>query len=130
MGEHFFTWVDRNGEEQNLNLEDSNCNHKASVLRTDYAQVTEKSMLPVTKIYYGPLEFEMDKMEIIVGPLLCNQADLETQYSIEDHINRLDDAIENIVLAQNRTQEQVNDLQNTVNEQTKGDSLFFDRDFC
>ena len=60
-------------------------------------QISDKSILPVTKVYYGPLEFEMDQMKIVVGSLVC-QPDPEKQNGIEDRI-------ENIELQNNRTQD-------------------------
>ena len=74
-----------------------NCDYKSSVLRTDYEQITNKSVLPVTKVYYGPMEFEIDQMKIVVGSLIC-QPDPKKQNGIEDRI-------ENIEFKQNRAQD-------------------------
>ena len=74
------------------------------------------------KIYYGPLEYEMDQMKIVVGSLVC-QPDPEKHYTIEDHVNELDVAVENIAMAQNDTLsvmdnhfEQINDLSEKLEE--------------
>ena len=40
-------------------------------MRSDNVQITNKSILPISKIYYGPLEFESDQMKIEVGSLVC-----------------------------------------------------------
>ena len=111
-----FSWLDRIGNEKTIIPEESNCNQKSSVLKSDHVQITDKSALPVMKIYYGPLEYEIDLMRIVVGSLVC-QPDPEKHYTIEDHINELDVAVENIATAQNDTldamdnhSEQINDL--------------------
>ena len=103
-GKHYFTWEDRFATEHNLSIENSNCDFKSSILRSDYVQISDKSILPVTKVYYGPLEFEMDKMKIVVGSLVC-QPDPDKQNGIEDRIEKLDTALEYIELQNNRTQD-------------------------
>ena len=69
-------------------------------------QISDKSILPVTKVYYGPLEFEMDQMKIVVGSLVC-QPDPEKQNGIEDRI-------ENIELQNNRTQDIMNNYSEKI----------------
>ena len=111
-----FTWADQAGLEQTLDLQDSNCNHKSGILRHDYAQITTKHLLPVTNIFYGPLEFEPEKMTIIVGSLVCQFNEIETDYKIEDHITEHDTAIGNLVLEQNRTNNLISNLQTALQE--------------
>ena len=67
------------------------------ILRSDYEQINNKSILPVKKVYYGPLEFEIDQMKIVVGSLIC-QPDPQNQKGIEDRI-------ENIEFIQNTAQD-------------------------
>ena len=117
-----FVWLDRIGNEKTIIPEESNCNQKSSVLKSDHVQITDKSALPVMKIYYGPLEYEMDQMKIVVGSLVC-QPDPEKHYTIEDHVNELDVTVENIARAQNDTldvmdnhSEQINDLTEKLEE--------------
>ena len=93
------------GQEQTLELNNSNCNDKSGILRHDYTQIEEKHLLPVTKIFYGPLEYELEKMTIIVGRLVCQFNETKINYKIEDHIAEHDTAIENVLLEQNRTNE-------------------------
>ena len=93
------------GQEQALELNNSNCNYKSGVLKHDYAQIEEKDLLPVMKIFYGPLEYEPEKMTIIVGSLVCQFNETKIDYKIEDHIAEHDTAIENVLLEQNRTNE-------------------------
>ena len=115
-----FTWADQAGLEQTLDLEDSNCNHKSGILRHDYAQITTKHLLPVTNIFYGPLEFEPEKMTIIVGSLVCQFNEIETDYKIEDHITEHDTAIGTLLLEQNRTNEIIGDYSQKLDDlQTK-----------
>ena len=57
------------------------------------------------KIFYGPLEYEPEKMTIIVGSLVCQFNETKIDYKIEDHIAEHDTAIENVLLEQNRTNE-------------------------
>ena len=93
------------GQEQTLELNNSNCNDKSGILRHDHAQIEEKHLLPVTKIFYGPLEYEPEKMTIVVGSLVCQFNETKINYNIEDHIVEHDTAIENVFLEQNRTNE-------------------------
>ena len=117
-----FSWIDRIGNEKTIIPEESDCNKKSSVLKSDHVQITDKSVLPVMKIYYGPLEYEMDQMKIVVGSLVC-QPDPEKYFTIEDHVNELDVSVENIAMAQNETlnvmdnhSEQINDLSEKLEE--------------
>ena len=70
------------GQEQTLELNNSNCNDKSGVLRHDYAQIEEKDLLPVMKIFYGPLEYEPEKMTIIVGSLVCQFNETKINYKV------------------------------------------------
>ena len=110
-----FIWLDRIGNEKTIIPEESNCNRKSSVLKSDHVQITDKSALPVMKIYYGPLEYEMDQMKIVVGNLIC-QPDPEKHYTIEDHINELDVAVENIATAQNDTLDAMDNHSEHIND--------------
>ena len=83
-------------------LENSNCNEKASVLRSDSVKLSDKSRLPVTKLNYGPLKFESDKMEIVVGPLMCKKEDSEWRskpyQTIENQFEELHIKIDDLTL--------------------------------
>ena len=99
-----------------MELNNSNCNDKSGILRHDYAQIEEKHLLPVTKIFYGPLEYEPEKMTIIVGSLVCQFNETKINYKIEDHIVEHDTAIENILLEQNRTNEIIFEYSEELND--------------
>ena len=104
------------GQEQTLELNNSNCNDKSGVLRHDYAQIEETHLLPVMKIFYGPLEYQPEKMTIIVGSLVCQFNESKINYKIEDHIAEHDTAIENVLLEQNRTNEIIVDYSEKLEE--------------
>ena len=104
------------GQEQTLELNNSNCNYKSGVLKHDYAQIEEKDLLPVMKIFYGPLEYEPEKMTIIVGSLVCQFNETKINYKIEDHIAEHDTAIENVLLEQNRTNEIIVDYSEKIDD--------------
>ena len=78
-GENLFYWEDRFGNERTLTIEDSNCNQKSNIFLTDHAQITTKSLLPITKIKYGPLPYKSEKMIISVGSLVCKKSNLKRQ---------------------------------------------------
>ena len=119
-GKHLFTWADQAGHEQTLDLQNSKCNHKSGVLRHDHAQITTKNLLPVTKLFYGPLEFQPEQMTIIVGSLVCQFNEIETDYKIEDHVTEHDTAIGTLFLEQNRTNEIIGDYSQKLDDlQTK-----------
>ena len=67
--------------------------------------------MPVKKVYYGPLEFEMDQMKIVVGSLIC-QPDPAKQNGIEDRIEKLDADVE---LQQNLTQDIISNYSEKFN---------------
>ena len=104
------------GQEQTLELNNSNCNDKSGVLRHDNAQIEEKHLLPMMKIFYGPLEYEPEKMTIIVGSLVCQFNQSKINYKIEDHIVEHDTAIENVLLEQNRTNEIIFEYSEKLND--------------
>ena len=104
------------GQEQTLELNNSNCNDKSGVLRHDYAQIEETHLLPVMKIFYGPLEYQPEKMTIIVGSLVCQFNESKINYKIEDHIAEHDTAIENVLLEQNRTNEIIFEYSEKLND--------------
>ena len=56
----------------------------------------------------------MDKMKIVVGSLVC-KPDPEKQYGIEDRIENLDTAFENIELQNNRTQDIISNYSEKLN---------------
>ena len=76
-GEHLFHWHDREGNEKTLEIQDSLCNLKSNVLRTDHAQIRDKSHLPISKLLYGPHQLETEQMTITVSELVCPQDSLE-----------------------------------------------------
>ena len=97
-----FHWYDRDGNENILHISDSVCNLKSNVLRTDHAQIRDKSRLPISKLSYGPHQVETEQMTITVSKLVCQQDDLETYETLEDQISE--------------TNAMITDLKETVEE--------------
>ena len=132
-----FHWYDREGNEKILQIQDSLCNQKSNVLRTDHAQIKEKSWLPISKLSYGPHQLETEKMTITVSELVCQQDHLENFETIEDQISETnalitdlketveedDIEIRNLVKIQQDTFEdhinEFNDLQEKVEDQSQ-----------
>ena len=75
---------------------------KSNVLRTDHAQIRDKSRLPISKLSYGPHQVETEQMTITVSKLVCQQDDLETYETLEDQISE--------------TNAMITDLKETVEE--------------
>ena len=139
-GEDIFHWYDREGNEEILQIPDSLCNQKSNVLRTDHAQIRDKSRLPISKLSYGPHQLETEKMTITVSKLVCQQDHLENFETIEDQISETnamitdlkekveedDIEIRNLVESQQDTFENhinvFNDLQEKVVDQGLKDS--------
>ena len=125
-----------------MQIQDSLCNQKSNVLRTDHAQIKEKSWLPISKLSYGPHQLETEKMTITVSELVCQQDHLENFETIEDQISKTnalitdlketveedDIEIRNLVKIQQDTFEnhidEFNDLQEKVEDQGLKDSEF------
>ena len=141
-GEHLFHWHDREGNEKTLEIQDSLCNLKSNVLRTDHAQIRDKSHLPISKLLYGPHQLETEQMTITVSKLVCQQDHLENFETIEDQISETnamitdlkekveedDIEIRNLVKSQQDSFENhinvFNDLQEKVEDQGLKDSEF------
>ena len=52
-GEDRFTWINRDGEEKTLSIDNSECNEKKPILAQDIVQITNKGHLPIQSIKVG-----------------------------------------------------------------------------
>ena len=71
----YFTWADRQGIEHPLIPTKSSCNLKNPAWESDQGEVNDIKQLPITNIKYGPMGFELAKVEIIVGPIVCQPSE-------------------------------------------------------
>ena len=60
----------------------------------DVDKISDKSVLPLFGISYGPLEHEYEQFSIKVGPLECLPNPNVQRYSLKNHINGLELKIE------------------------------------
>ena len=52
-GEDRFTWINRDGEEKTVSIDNSECNEKKPILAQDIVQITNKGHLPIQSIKVG-----------------------------------------------------------------------------
>ena len=83
-GAHRFTWINRDGEEQTVSIDNSQCNEKNPILAQDIVQITNKRYLPIQSIHYGPLEFDIQQMNIVIGPIICQKSETRPQTQINE----------------------------------------------
>ena len=82
-GEDRFTWINRDGEEKTVSIDNSECNEKKPIFAQDNVQITNKRDLPIQSIHYG-MEFEFEQMKIIVGPIICQKTETRPQTQINE----------------------------------------------
>ena len=65
---------------------------KNPVWESNHGEVNDINQLPITKIKYGPMQFELAKVKIVVGPIVCQpskNALLIREQMVTDHIEAL-----------------------------------------
>ena len=48
-------------------------------------EVTDITQLPIKNIKYGPLQFELEQVKVIIGPIVCQPS--ENNFSIKEQMN-------------------------------------------
>ena len=64
----YFTWADRQGVDHPLVPTNSSCNLKSPVWMSNKGEVTDISQLPIKNIKYGPLQFQLEQVKVVIGP--------------------------------------------------------------
>ena len=67
----YFMWADRQGVEHSLVPTNSSCDLKNPAWESNQGEVNDINQLPITNIKYGPMGFELAKVKIVVGPIVC-----------------------------------------------------------
>ena len=67
----YFTWSDRQGEDHPLVPTNSSCNLKSPVWMSNKEEVTDITQLPIKNIKYGPLQFELEQVKVVIGSIVC-----------------------------------------------------------
>ena len=52
-GEDRFTWINRDGDEKTVSIDNSECNEKKPILAQDIVQINNKRDLPIQSIKVG-----------------------------------------------------------------------------
>ena len=95
-GQNLLSWVDRNGVEHKVTLDSNNCDSKRSVWQTDSGSITEKELLPIKAIKYGPLLYAEEMGKVKVGALECNPLEYHEIIDIKklsDQVEKLEDGL-------------------------------------
>jgi len=119
QNENRMTWNDRHGSEHSLTVIGSNsCDERKPFLVTDTDEITDKEKLPILGITYGPLTHQAEKMTISIGPLVCEAAVDDQEYSVEEHVKelevRVNDTIAKIDIEHKELRETLNQKMNRV----------------
>ena len=70
----------------------SSCDLKNPAWESNRGEVNDIKQLPITKIKYGPMQFELAKVKISVGPIVCQPSEnalLIRDEMLADHIEAL-----------------------------------------
>ena len=70
----------------------SSCDLKNPAWESNRGEVNDIKQLPITKIKYGPMQFELAKVKIAVGPIVCQPSQnalLIREQMVADHIEAL-----------------------------------------
>jgi hypothetical protein len=95
MDNNLFLWSDRNSNKHPLiNLQSNNCDFKNPEKFSDVATITQKDLLPITSVSYGPITYEFQVANATIGPLICNP--LESQWNMFDQVIENEEKIEDI----------------------------------
>ena len=70
-----FTWTDRQGLDHPLVPANASCNLKYPAWMSNKGEVTDITQLPITQIAYGPLRFELEKVKVVIGPIICQPSE-------------------------------------------------------
>ena len=89
MENDLFLWSDRNNNKHPLvNLQSNNCDFKNPEKFSDVATITQKDLLPITFVYYGPITYELQAANATIGPLICYPWDILDQVSEIEEIHQ------------------------------------------
>ena len=95
MDNDLFLWSDRNNIKHPLtNLQSNNCDFKNPEKFSDVATITQKDLLPITSVSYGPITYEFQVANATIGPLICYP--LESQWNMFDQVIENEEKIEDI----------------------------------
>ena len=90
----YFTWTDRQGVEHPLVPTNSTCDLKNPAWESNQGEINDKNQLPITNIKYGPMGYELAKVKIVVGTIVCQPSEntlLIREQMVADHIEKLKD---------------------------------------
>ena len=87
-------WRDKSGNWHSVQqLGENQCDLNYHAWLSDSEILSNKSLLPITGVKYGPMPFEAQKLKIKVGSLRCEPPIVDESYSLFDHVTQLDDRV-------------------------------------
>ena len=119
----YFKWADRQGIEHPLIPKNSSCDLKNPAWESNQGEVNDINRLPITNIKYGPMGFELAKVKIVVGPIVCQPSEnvlLSREQIVADQIEDLKDFDRVIENKTENLKTKVNENFETVTNQTEG----------
>ena len=89
MENDLFLWSDRNNNKHPLvNLQSNNCDFKNPEKFSDVATITQKDLLPITSVSYGPITYELQAANATIGPLICHPWNMTNQDAKNEDIHK------------------------------------------
>ena len=86
-----FSWKGRDGSVQWIsNLGNNSCNNGFPTMMVDNGVISNKNLLPVTSLSYGPMPYESQSAKVKLGPLTCHPPPENERYVIRDHIESIE----------------------------------------
>jgi len=88
----YLQWRDSNGNYNNFSSGE-NCDKNGPQMMSDTFKLTDRTLLPVTAVRYGPLRFELQQAKIFVSKLKCDPYD---DPAIGDRLDDIDSKLEKL----------------------------------
>ena len=130
MENDLFLWSDRNNKKHPLvNLQSNNCDFKNPEKFSDVATITQKNLLPIISVSYGPITYELQAANATIGPLICypwnmldqvvenediHQEFIEMKAKIDENEEKVDENQEKIDMVQKVATEMKEEFKETI----------------
>jgi len=106
----YLQWKDNNGQYHNI-TGGTNCNKMWPQMRSDSFELNDSTLLPISAVRYGPMEFEWQKAKILVSKLQCDPYD---EPSLEEQIDDIKNSSNLLVDRMDTFEDRLVEVENNV----------------
>merc|ERR1712156_911882 len=85
----YLQWRDINGQYHNI-TGGTNCNKMWPKMKSDSFELSDKTLLPISSVRYGPMEFDWKKASVSVSKLYCDPYE---EPSLEDRMETMEERL-------------------------------------